>query len=363
MCFGLRKSNTSPQSVNRARAQQGVEPLATSNNSLVQPDQQKSSRDFTSSERKTANLDNSLAMTSKRQSDQDNYSEGNRKHDDAGESEVKPAKMARKEEAAKPAPIDVDAIIEDKSNQLPKEPPPTKAHPLFVHCNPPDTPTYRDHSIFLAGSIEMGKAIQWQKEMVKWLSPLAITVNNPRRGKWDPAATQEAKNEGFRAQVLWELAALEKADVICFFFDADTISPVTMMELGLWVGKQPDKVVVCCNKAFWRAGNIHLVCERYNVPCVETFKELVVLIKDTLQQKAEVKGKPLEVMEQPSEGTDGVSKLEAEDKKITLDEIKSDNVAEGHSRPVVPISSDTPMQNAAGKGTKLDNIEDSHLAE
>lgn len=201
-----------------------------------------------------------------------------RKFDDEP-AEEKPAKLARKEGA-----VDIDAEVEDKSNQLPGPPPAThKEHPDFVHCMPPEAPTYRKFSVFTAGSIEMGKAVQWQKLMAKYLSDLPITVNNPRRGHWDPNVTKEAKDASFRHQVEWELAALEKADVICFFFDVDTLSPVTMLELGLWASSK--KIIVCCDKRFWRAGNVHIVCERYNIPYVQSFAELVPAIKDMLVEK------------------------------------------------------------------------------
>lgn len=82
-------------------------------------------------------------------------------------------------------------------------------------------------------------------------------------------------------QVVWELSALEKADLICFFFDVNTISPVSMMELRLWARSR--KVVVCCDSRFWRSADIHLVCGRYNVPCVECFDDLMNLIKKRLR--------------------------------------------------------------------------------
>ncbi|KAL6706853.1 hypothetical protein ACN47E_004996 [Coniothyrium glycines] len=180
--------------------------------------------------------------------------------------------------------VDIDDDVEDKFNQLPPMPSPLPtAHRDFVHCMPPEAPTYRKFSVFTAGSIEMGKAVQWQKRMALELSPYPITVNNPRRGHWDPNATQEAKNDAFRQQVEWELSALEQADVICFFFDVNTMSPVTMLELGLWASS--GKVIVCCDKRFWRAGNVHIVCGRYGIPCVDTFAELPGAIVDMLKAK------------------------------------------------------------------------------
>lgn len=42
-----------------------------------------------------------------------------------------------------------------------------------------------DKCIFLAGSIEMGKAENWQKRIVDELSDKGYTFFNPRRDDWD----------------------------------------------------------------------------------------------------------------------------------------------------------------------------------
>jgi hypothetical protein len=273
----LRRSTTSPilasnhHSTN-TRTRQIVERFAASTTALAQPTQV--SRD-PATQRTDPNqtTPKTTAMTTQEQSEAKAFPTCSRQYDDAAE-EKKPAGNT----------IDIDGDIEDKEHQLPPLPKPLPtAHPQFVHCVPPNDPTYRDYSVFLAGSIEMGKAIQWQKQMATELSTLPITVNNPRRGHWDPEATQSAKDAAFAAQVEWELSALEKADVICFFFDTETKSPVSMLELGLWA--HSGKVIVCCGDKFWRAGNIHLVCERYGVPFVKTFAELVPAIKERLHEK------------------------------------------------------------------------------
>ncbi|KAJ4340518.1 hypothetical protein N0V87_002503 [Didymella glomerata] len=193
------------------------------------------------------------------------------------DDEDKPSKIAKKDGA-----VDIDQPVEDVLHQLPPFPNPLpERHPKFEHCMPPDDPKYTgDKSVFLAGSIEMGKAVQWQRQMAATLQDLPVTLCNPRRGAWDPNVTKSAKDAAFKQQVVWELTALENATIIIFFFDANTVSPVTMMELGLWASS--GKVIVCCDSRFWRAGNIHLVCERYNVPYVEKFDDLVTAVKDRL---------------------------------------------------------------------------------
>jgi hypothetical protein len=206
-------------------------------------------------------------------------------------SESTKAKMpeeATKAQAAEknPSPevTSIEGEVEDTAKQLPPKPWnfPTP-HKDYVHSNPPDEPTYRKYTVFTAGSIEMGKAVNWQPLMAGLLGPLPITVCNPRKGFWDQTITQQAKDAFFKQQVVWELGALEQADVICFFFDVLTKSPVSLLELGLWAAS--GKVVVCCGDAYWKSGNVHLTCERYGVPYVKTFDELVPKVKEMLELK------------------------------------------------------------------------------
>jgi hypothetical protein len=179
---------------------------------------------------------------------------------------------------------DLDRQIEDKHKQLLPSPSPTLlVHPQFWHCMPPYTPVYHKYSLFLAGSIEMGAAVQWQKRLVEYLQDLPITVTNPRRGNWDPNVDTKAEDPKFRSQVIWELDALTAATVICYFFDVDTISPVTMLELGLWA--HSGKIIVCCGEKFKRSGNVKLVCDRYDIPFVQSFEKLVPAVKEMLKIK------------------------------------------------------------------------------
>jgi hypothetical protein len=178
-------------------------------------------------------------------------------------------------------------VIPDWEHQRSKAPSlPLSIHADFIHCMPTEKPTYRKFSVFTAGSIEMGQAVQWQQLMANCLRYLPITVLNHRCGNWDPSDVPKAGNAGFKDQVEWELEALEKANVICFFFDVTTQSPVTMLELGLWAASR--KIVVCCDPRFWRSGNVELTCSRYGIPFVKTFAELVTGVRVMLADKGMV---------------------------------------------------------------------------
>lgn len=136
-------------------------------------------------------------------------------------------------------------------------------------------------SIFLAGSIEMGAAENWQDHIIEELDDTDVGyILNPRRDNWDASWQQSIENPVFTGQVNWELEALEKADLIVFYFSPETKSPVSMLELGLFA--RTKKVIVCCPNGFWRKGNIDIVCQRYDIKQVETINELVNEIKQKI---------------------------------------------------------------------------------
>jgi hypothetical protein len=134
--------------------------------------------------------------------------------------------------------------------------------------------------IFLGGSIEMGKAIDWQKDLIERLRDEPITFLNPRRSDWDSSWTQEITNPQFREQVEWELNGLEVADIIVMVFDPNTKSPISLLELGLHASSE--KMVVICPEGFWRKGNVDIVCEKYNIKQVNDIYELVEYIYEKI---------------------------------------------------------------------------------
>lgn len=127
--------------------------------------------------------------------------------------------------------------------------------------------------IFLAGSIEMGIAEDWQKRVVEQLQDQSIIIFNPRRDNWDSSWVQSKDNEQFRQQVEWELNALEKSDYIILYLDPQTKSPISLIEMGLFA--QSKKMFIVCPDGFWRKGNIDIVAERYNIPQFSNLEELV----------------------------------------------------------------------------------------
>lgn len=136
--------------------------------------------------------------------------------------------------------------------------------------------------LFLAGSIEMGRASEWQKDIVAALVDRDVVLLNPRRADWDSSWQQSIDHPQFREQVEWELSALDAADVIAFYFDPATKSPVTLMELGLHAATQPERLVVCCPEGFWRKGNVDIVCARYGVTRVDDLAALIAALQSRI---------------------------------------------------------------------------------
>jgi hypothetical protein len=142
----------------------------------------------------------------------------------------------------------------------------------------------RRFSVFLAGSIEMGAAPDWQKDLEQKLKGLNLDIYNPRRDNWDPNWTQSADNPIFREQVEWELFGLEQASLIIMYLAPGTISPISLLEVGLYLTTTPNKLIVCCPKGFHRKGNVDIVCERYAIPQATDLGELETIIRTRHRQ-------------------------------------------------------------------------------
>lgn len=92
---------------------------------------------------------------------------------------------------------------------------------------------------------------------------------------------QSINDARFRQQIEWELTGQEQADLIIVNFVADTKSPITLLELGMAIGRA-NRTVVCCPDGFWRKGNVDIVCKRYNIRQFRTFTETLFAAIDAL---------------------------------------------------------------------------------
>lgn len=144
--------------------------------------------------------------------------------------------------------------------------------------------------VFLGGSIENGKAKDWQKDMTEFYTSLGYGVFNPRRDDWNADWKQDFTNPQFFQQVIWELNALDNADLILFYIDPATVSPITLYEFGRY--STSGKVTMVCPDGFFRKGNIDIACFKDNIPLFDTledYKRYFQYIYDTKRESIQNK--------------------------------------------------------------------------
>lgn len=120
--------------------------------------------------------------------------------------------------------------------------------------------------LFLAGSIEMGKAKNWQADIAKQLTD---TVNQelaaahkglmPTLIFYNPRRTENFTPEMEVKQIEWEQERLEKADYIFMYIQADTKSPISLLEFGEFM--RTGKLFLSCNSTFYRYQNLRITAK------------------------------------------------------------------------------------------------------
>lgn len=130
-----------------------------------------------------------------------------------------------------------------------------------------------EKSVFLAGTIDNGESEDWQSRVEKVFDRAGWIVYNPRRDDWDSSWKQSIEDEQFNRQVNWELDALDRASTILMYLAGNSKSPISLLELGLHA--RSNKLIVCCEKDFYRRGNVEIVCDRYDIPLFPTLDPVV----------------------------------------------------------------------------------------
>lgn len=125
-------------------------------------------------------------------------------------------------------------------------------------------------SVFLAGTIDMGSGVDWQKDVAELFekAPGNWVLFNPRQEFWDPGRENEMDY-----QVNWELSHLEDADFILMNFVPGSKSPITLLELGLFA--KSGKLHVVCTDGFYRYDNVRITCAKYGVPVYASLTEAI----------------------------------------------------------------------------------------
>lgn len=128
--------------------------------------------------------------------------------------------------------------------------------------------------IFLGGAIDMGKAVDWQKQIANAFEGNDnVLLLNPRRDNWDSSWEQTIENKHFKEQVEWELDALDDCDFIVMVLTKDSKAPISLLELGLHAKSK--KLLLFCEDGFYRKGNVDIVAKRYQIHQLESIDEII----------------------------------------------------------------------------------------
>ncbi len=136
--------------------------------------------------------------------------------------------------------------------------------------------------IFLAGSIDMGRAEPWQRQVEAVLADENVILLNPRRDDWDNSWLPTIQNPQFRQQVEWELDGLEKADLILVYFAPATQAPVSLLEMGLFA--RSGKMMIACPRGYWRRGNVEVVSKRFDIPLHPDLETALLVMRRWIQE-------------------------------------------------------------------------------
>lgn len=151
-----------------------------------------------------------------------------------------------------------------------------------VH-KPPIRPTVKSPSVILYGAIQSDPEKDWQTSLARSLSDLPVTILNPRRDDWDSTWVEDILFPKFKEQVAWEMDYAQVADIIVFYFAPGTLTPITLLELGMYAGT--GKAIVCCPEGFYKRGNVQMVCLRYEIELLGTLHELHETVRNKVLEK------------------------------------------------------------------------------
>ena len=157
----------------------------------------------------------------------------------------------------------------------------SEASSKAIVYKPPNRPQVTRPSVIFYGAIQAEPA--WQTSLATSLSDLPIDILDPRRDDWDSSWVEDISFPKFKEQVKWEMDYAKVADVIVFYFAPGALTPVTLLELGMYAGT--GKAIVCCPQGFYKRGNVQIVCLRYDIELLETLDDLNKRVRTALVKK------------------------------------------------------------------------------
>jgi len=136
-------------------------------------------------------------------------------------------------------------------------------------------------SVFLAGAIDMGSAVNWQSYVISKLQDYHddLILVNPRRPKFTPDTLDE--------QIYWELNALDEVDVVFMWFPKDAKAPISFLETGLYFNS--NKIVLGAEEGFYRRRNLEITSRLCDEPLLNDLDTMILEIVCRYEEYREAK--------------------------------------------------------------------------
>ena len=87
-------------------------------------------------------------------------------------------------------------------------------------------------------------------------------------------------DKAMREHIKWEFLGLKQADYIILNFLSDALSPISLVELGMYV--MTNKLIVVCPKDFYKWRYIDTLCKEYNTPIFTQLEQVLDGDLDTI---------------------------------------------------------------------------------
>ena len=140
-------------------------------------------------------------------------------------------------------------------------------------------------SVFLAGTIEMGNSVDWQAKAERRLADLEVNVFNPRR-------VVAPEDDRIVQQITWELDRINFSQFIFMYLAANTVSPISLYELGLLQGGHAagKTVILCCDHGYTRKNNVmvttsHELFKHPNIQVTHSFEGGLLKLKEAIKKR------------------------------------------------------------------------------
>ncbi len=129
--------------------------------------------------------------------------------------------------------------------------------------------------VFLAGSIDLDLAGDWRKKVIEEMED-SMHFFDPIRIDHDKLDDLKMKKH-----IEWELDALSLSDKILLNFSPNSKSPISLVELGLYV--QSSKLIVVCPDQFYQRRYVEVLCDKYNTPFFDGLDKAIEYLMDDIQ--------------------------------------------------------------------------------